>query len=325
MAANVENMMYVGETPWHGLGKRIPIEVPSDMAIVYAGLDWTVSKQPVFLGDGQEAKNYRAIVRDSDKRILSVQSDSYEPFQNREMFDFAEALVGTEKALFHTAGSLDGGRRVWAMMKAKDIIVLPKGDEVEQYLLLATSHDGSLAFLSAFTPVRVVCQNTLSLAIATAKSKVSVRHTGNLKDRVKQAQQIMGLASNYFEGITEVATALVRAPYRDPQMKELVETLFPVKPEDAKAGRVPTRTQNNRDEVTRLFTEGKGHDRIAGTAWAAINAVTEYTDHTASTRTTDRMSGDENRFNSIHFGTAAALRQKAFAKIGQQTGLQLAA
>lgn len=325
MAHQVETMMYAGQVPWHGLGKRIPADVPAAEAIVCSGLNWTVRKQSVYLGDGQEAKDYRAIVRESDNRILSIQSCTYECFQNAEMFDFAEALVGTKRAFFHTAGSLDGGRRVWALMKADGGMKVGP-DEIERYLLLATSHDGSLAFLGAFTGVRVVCANTLSLAIRSVQDKVTVRHTGKLQDRIEEARKVLGLADTYAEKFGTVAKEMLKTRYSDKQMTELSETLFPVRDQKkASKGQIPTRTLNNRNNVVRLFTEGKGHTRIAGTAWAAYNAVAEFTDHNSVNRTTTRMSAQENRLNSIWFGPVVNLKQKAAVKIAEQTGLKLAA
>jgi phage/plasmid-like protein (TIGR03299 family) len=323
MAALVESMFSSGGiVPWHGLGKVIPQDVPAAEAIVCAGLDWTVSKQPVSIPGGKEATEYRAIVRDRDQSILSIQGKEYTPFQNDALFAFGEALVGTSRALFHTAGSLDGGRRVWALMKADGLIEVIKGDAIEKYIMLATSHDGSLAFTSAFTATRIVCANTLNLALSQAKDKVSVRHTTNLQDRVKQAQQIMGLSSVYFDRFKEVAQTLVKTRYTDPQMVELTESLFPVK--EGK-DEVPTRTLNNRAKVVELFTTGRGHGPIRGTAFAALNAVTEYSDHHASSRNTDRGSAQENKMSSIFWGGAAKLRQQALEVIGEQTGLKLAA
>jgi len=338
MPAEIESMMYVGEQPWHGLGKELPAEVPAGDAIREAGLDWKVSKQPVsaamVVDDGngsnvtihKDIPGFRAIVRDSDKRILSVQSKDYQVFQNDEMFAFGDALVGSKRARYHTAGSLQGGRRVWALMKTDKLLEVTSRDRVEAYLLLANSHDGTLAFRAAFTGVRVVCQNTLNAALAGVRQCVSVRHTGKLSDRIAQAQEVLGLADGYFQKFQDVAQALVKTRYTDKQMADLAESIFPSLEVQADGTvTVKDAAKANGDKVRELFTTGLGHKDIEGTAWAAYNAIAEFTDHHAKTRTTERSSAQENRLNSIWFGNASILKQKALATISKQTGVGVAA
>jgi phage/plasmid-like protein (TIGR03299 family) len=338
MAAEIETMMYAGETPWHGLGTRVPQDLPAGEAIVAAGLNWKVEKKPVYHqveaddGNGGIAKiqkvipGVNALVRDTDKQVMSVMSKEYQPFQNEEMFAFGEALVGTKRARFHTAGSLNGGRRVWALIKTDNLIEVTSKDVVEAYLLLANSFDGSLSYRAAFTGTRVVCQNTLNAALAGVKQGVSVRHTGKLADRIAEAQQVLGLADGYFAKFQEVAKALVATPYSDAQMKTLATDLFAPAKVDAEGNiKVSDAGRENAGKVIELFTTGKGHDLIAGTAWAAYNAVAEFTDHHARTRTTDRATAQENRMNSIYFGTANTLKQAALARIGKDVGMRIAA
>lgn len=316
MPANVETMMYAGQVPWHGIGTAIPQDVGSSEAIVLAGLDWSVGQEKVFLADGVEAPGVRAIVRSDNRRVLSVRSEDYALFQNQEMFDFGDALVGLDQAKYHTAGSLNLGSRVWALMKADGGIKLSVGDDtIEKFLLLSTSHDGSLAFSAGFTPVRVVCQNTLSAALRGMRQSISIRHTGKLSDRVEDAKRVLGIANNYFAQFGVLAEQLVRTPYSDAQVGELAAKLFPSKREDDSLAAV---VEQRRTEISRLFTMGKGHDRIAGTAWAAYNAVTEFADYQLGVG----RSTPEQHLNSVWFGRGLHMKEEALGIIAAQTGLQ---
>lgn len=170
MAANVESMFYVRETPWHGLGTRVDKALTSREALVMAGLDWRVEQKPIRTEDGGIIEGYKANIRDVDQKVLGVVSNRYKVVQNEETFAFTDALLG-EDVRYETAGSLADGKRTWmlAVLPHKYIIA---GDEITPYLVFMNSHDGSGAIKAAMTPIRVVCQNTLNLALATAKRKV---------------------------------------------------------------------------------------------------------------------------------------------------------
>ena len=184
MSANVETMFSVRETPWHGLG-RIVMDAPASReALELAGLDWQVESRNIYSGTGAMIPGYRANVRSTDDAVLGVVSDRYRIVQNEEAFQFTDDLLG-EGVTYETAGSLQGGKKVWMLAKLPEKYIIA-GDEVTPYLVFFNSHDGSSGVKVAMTPVRVVCQNTLNLALGTAKRIWTARHTENVLLRVQR-------------------------------------------------------------------------------------------------------------------------------------------
>ena len=174
MSANVETMFSVRETPWHGLG-RIVMDAPASReALELAGLDWQVESRNIYSGTGAMIPGYRANVRSTDDAVLGVVSDRYRIVQNEEAFQFTDDLLG-EGVTYETAGSLQGGKKVWMLAKLPEKYIIA-GDEVTPYLVFFNSHDGSSGVKVAMTPVRVVCQNTLNLALNNAKRIWTARH-----------------------------------------------------------------------------------------------------------------------------------------------------
>lgn len=322
MAANVETMMYAGETPWHGIGVPVPANVTSEEALTLACLNWTVSKRAIFTanpatGLAQKVPGYAAIVRDSDEFHMAVMGDGYKPMQNVEAFDFADAIVGSKHAIYNTAGALDHGRRVFMLAELPGEIRIAKTEDVtKKFLLFATSHDGSLATVAKLTPVRVVCQNTLNVALRGEGEFIKIRHTKNAETKVKEAQRVLGIAGKHYDEFAQVANFLAVTKFSEKQMKGLAETLFPANAE----GEVSARAVTSRDMLVDLFENGKGQNMVRGSAWAAFNAVTEFTDWHRTTRVTGgEESTDESqaaaRLNSVWFGSGAAMKQKAFNAI----------
>ena len=161
MVANVESMFYVRTTPWHGLGTRVEEALTSKDALHYSGLDWKVEQEALMTETFHDVEGFKANVRSDNRAVLGVVSNRYQVVQNEEAFAFTDALVG-EGVTYETAGSLNGGRRVWLLAKLPEKYQLV-GDTVEPYVVFTNSHDGSAAIRMACTPVRVVCQNTLNL------------------------------------------------------------------------------------------------------------------------------------------------------------------
>lgn len=320
MAHNVESMMYAGAAPWHGIGVAVPREVTSVDALRLASLDWPVATVPLLAesngpgtpGDGVEG--WRAVIRLSDRKPLGVVGERYRPIQNSEAFGFFDAIVGTGEAIYHTAGSLDGGRKVWILAKLPGEIRVAGDDVTEKYLLLTNSHDGSTALRMFFTPVRVVCQNTLNLALREGAGEgVSIRHTTSATVKLEQAREALGIAVRYYDRFGEQAAQLAAARYEDRQLAELTEELFPAMEDE-----LSTRRLKAREKVIELFEYGKGHEGIRGSAWAALNAVAEYADHHRSARGSSDAARAEARLNSAWFGSGAALKRLAFETITRQ-------
>jgi phage/plasmid-like protein (TIGR03299 family) len=323
-------MLYVGATPWHELGTKLDAPPTAAEAIVAAGLDWEVGLRDLRTSPdlengyaGGEAVSHRATFRKSDGRILGVVGPGYHPIQNGTAFDWFNPFLETGMAAIETAGSLRHGQRVWILAKlnrAPSVIV--PGDEVQKYVLLANSHDGTLASRVGFTPVRVVCANTLSMAVDDAASKlIRVRHTKNAKDVLEKVRDIMNLADASFEATADQYRALARAQVHPGDLEKYVRMVFTApktEQEKAKAALSPTASmlaevlddadkKNGRvfEKVSELFETGNGNQLpgVRGTYWAAYNAVTEYTTHF-------RGKDKESRLNAL-FADAAVINRKA--------------
>jgi phage/plasmid-like protein (TIGR03299 family) len=311
MPAEIESIMYVGETPWHGSGVYVGDEdVDSKTAIINAGLDWKVNKQPVYAPiDGVnmvEIPAYKATVRQDDGKILGIVGSRYQPIQNVEAFEFMDSLVDEGLMKYHTAGSLREGKRIWLLGKIGDSEVVPK-DKVDHYLLLHNSHDGRTALRVLFTAVRVVCANTIQIALQRGKHEgIYVRHTVNLQERLHQAKEILGLAKRQFNNFTQFAQAAQQVQIDHNLWNEITKQLFPDPPAPAKPGRA----KKARSDLTLLFEDGIGQDipGVSGTGWAAFNAVTEYANFHRVARGAQKQ---ERRFESSLFGASAKLINKA--------------
>lgn len=187
MSANVESMFYVRETPWHGLGTKVNEAPTSKDALIYAGLNWKVVQNNVYTQDGSLISGYKANIRSTDRSVLGIVSDRYKIVQNQDAFQFTDDLLG-EGVTYETAGSLQGGRKVWMLAKMPHRYII-SGDEIEPYLVVMNSHDGSSGIKVAMTPIRVVCQNTLNLALGSAKRIWTTKHTENVMSRVYEARE----------------------------------------------------------------------------------------------------------------------------------------
>ncbi len=199
MPANVETAMYNKVPAWHGLGTVVSEAPTSADALHLAGLDWNVLPEKVYLKDGTEVPETVANIRDTDRSILGIVSDHYKIVQNVDAFSFVDALLENEvqKVTFESAGSLNHGKRVWILAHMPSRLIL--GDEIVPYLVFTNSHDGSSAVMTAMTPIRVVCQNTLNIALQQAKRTWSIRHMGNIEGKKKDAAMTLGLAVSYMD------------------------------------------------------------------------------------------------------------------------------
>lgn len=310
-----DSMMYVGKKPWHGLGTEVMNVATSREALVAAGLNWEVEKRDLFTTDTRsiiQVPTHKAIVRCDTNEPLGVATSRYHCIQNDEQFELFDAVVGTGEAKYHTAGSLQNGRMVWMLAQLDEVLRIGGKDDVEQYLLLHARHDGtgSVAFL--YTPVRVVCANTLQAALEGAKVAFRIRHTSGYKAKIEEARHALGLAHKYFDAFAEAAERMAKAKFTQIQMDALAAGLFPAKVVDGEEV-VSTKAKNSREKLVELYEDGAGIAPFRGTAWAAFNAVAEFTDHHRTAR-----GGDEGRLASVWFGSSAAMKQKAYGMIDSQ-------
>jgi phage/plasmid-like protein (TIGR03299 family) len=318
MSHEVETMMYAGEVPWHRLGTSVEREVTSAAAIKLGGLDWEVEEQPIFLSGtnevdgipvrGLEIPNKKAIVRKKDQRIYGVVTDQYQIIQNSECFDFMDSIIGEGQAVYHTAGSLFDGRIVFLTVKLpEDAVVGP--DKISKYILLYTAHDGSQSLSVRWTPVRVVCANTLEFARGNCSQVFNIRHRANYKTKIDEAREVLEMTDHYYKQMEVQFNKMLDAKFSTGNMVGFLKDLFPV--EEGKIKR-STQTASKIVQMTELFETGIGHKEVAGTRWAAYNAVTEFVDHHANYRAREGVDEDESRMNSIIFGGGHELKQKAF-------------
>jgi phage/plasmid-like protein (TIGR03299 family) len=304
-----------GEPAWHRLGTVISHAVDSAEAIQLAGLDWEVQPWPLLAYEPGPATDERrtqkvagavANVRTDTGAVLGVVSAGYRVFQNREAFDFMDELVGEQLAMYETAGALKGGRRVWMLARVPKEYRVGQDDLVRPYVLLTNSHDGSMALRMIPTTVRVVCQNTLSLALRRAGSEgVVITHHESLQARVREAREKLGLLTKRFDRFGAEIQALVRQPLSSTELAGYFDGLIPVESEKAR--------QKVRDAwLTNWYGERNNLPGIRGSAWAAYNAVSEWADHQRRVRGSTELEKADNRLTSIWFGSSHRLKQQAF-------------
>jgi phage/plasmid-like protein (TIGR03299 family) len=309
MAHEIENILYVGAAPWHNLGRRFEVPPSLEEALVAAGLDWTVSTEPLFSG-AKEQVEAMLTRRSSDNSILGVVGPNYVPLQNTEAFDFFKPFIDEKAAAIETAGSLRHGKRVWVLAKInRDPLIIKGNDVVEKYVLLSNSHDGSLAVRVGFTPVRVVCNNTLSMAINSNASKlIRIKHTKNVASNLESVQEIMNLADSEFETTAEQYRLLTMRDINTKDLEKYVKIVFNTTQKLAEVNGDLGSLSNKKilEAVIPLFEKGRGNDmkEIKGTYWAAYNAVNEYLQY-------ERGSDNQNRMDNMWFGDSARLNKKA--------------
>ena len=290
MAANVESMFYTREKPWHGLGTRVEEAPSSSEALRLAGLDWRVEQEPIYTGTGDVISGYKANVRDSDRKTLGVVTDRYKIVQNHEAFAFTDALLG-EGVRYETAGSLQEGRRVWLLARLPREYII-SGERITPYLVFSNTHDGSGAVKAALTPVRVVCNNTLNLALDTAKRSWSMIHTGNIKDKIREAENTLFMAEKYMDSLGKEFERLRRQKITDRQVAEYIEQLLPIE-ENATAVQSRNITKLREDMRSR-YHDAPDLKNVGGNAYRFINAVSDFATHSDPLRRTANYN--ENLF-----------------------------
>ena len=283
MPANVETMYSAVDTPWHRIGTVTDKAVNSEQAISHAGLDWTVSTRPLVTFSDEKGVNDRLIdvpdtfatVRDSDDTVLGVVGDRYKVVQNKECFNFLDTVVDDSEATYETAGSLNSGKIVWMMLNLGKEIKVDE-DVTVPYLLMVNSHDGSTSVRGLPTPIRVVCSNTLRLALSSNAYKgFSFRHTQNVDGRIQQARTLLNLSYEYVDGFQEEMEKLLDTTVTDDMFYDVLENLMPL----------PMAKENNASQVSRVNQQRASIEKLwyepefanqQGTAWSLLNAVSNY-------------------------------------------------
>jgi phage/plasmid-like protein (TIGR03299 family) len=226
MPANIESMFYVRVAPWHGLGVCVESALSSDEALVQSGLDWKVIQKPLMTSTYDPVFGYKANIRDTDNRVLGVVTDRYKVVQNHEAFAFTDTLLG-EGVKYETAGSISDGRKIWMLAKLPDKYII-EGEQVDPYLVFSSSHDGSGSIKVCMTPIRVVCQNTLNLALHSAKRIWTTIHVGDLARKMDEAHCTLSLAHNYMGKLGAEFSRLTKIRLSDAKVAEYIELLLPM-------------------------------------------------------------------------------------------------
>jgi phage/plasmid-like protein (TIGR03299 family) len=307
MPAAVEQMMFVGATPWHGLGNKVDADIGVEDAIVAAGLDWEVGLKDLQTVDGVPV-SHRATYRKTDGSILGVVGPRYTPLQNKDSFDWFQPFIDAGECGIHTAGSLHSGQKVWVLAQLnRDSSEIVPGDDVSKFILLSNSHDGTTAIRVGYTPIRVVCVNTLAMAHNNKNSQlIRIRHTRSSKNNLEQVRDIMDNINSQFEATAEQFRFLASKNFNQGDIRRYVKTMLGI--EGTVDGDIKTRTRNIMDEILALVEGPKqSATNVRGTWWAAYNGYNEYLNY-------NKGRTEDNRLDSLWFGANANDNIKALEK-----------
>lgn len=322
----------VKEKAWHGLGQIVEQYPTSEEAIKHAGLDYEVVKSPLFTNGSEiitdfnhlemkqntlEVPNYFANIRTDNNTVLGVVGKDYHIVQNREAFNFFDDIVGSDEGiLYETAGALGKGERIFITAKLPDYIRVGNGDDVtEKYIFLTTSHDGSGSITAAFTPIRIVCQNTLNASLRKMTNVVRIKHTSGAKQRIENAHKIMGLANTLSTQLENIFNNWTKVKVTDKEVKKLIQmALCPNKEtldllKKGAEDEISTMFKNTIDDAFNyaMLSDTQQMDTTKGTLYGAYNAVTGYFQNVRN------YKNDEAKLQSIVLGGTAQIKlQKAF-------------
>ena len=320
MAHNIDSMAFVGETPWHGLGTDVQVNATSSEMIRAAGLDWAVDKEAIEgARPGQVGARFmlkRRARNASEQDVpFGVVSKRYEPLQNADAFRFFDPFIKRGVASFETAGALGSGERVWVLAKMPGQIEIVPGDEVSRYLLLSNSHDGRGSVTIKFTPIRVVCQNTLILAMKDGEKAFSVRHSRtSMTLRLDEVSSMIGLFQAVFDDAARAFQRMVKTEMNSQRLDAYLEAVFPRTTEQRENG-----ISDRWERIREAFESGSPTGHVAGarnTLWAAYNAITYEEDY----RKPRVAVAADSRLNRVWFGAGADRKLTALQK-----GMELAA
>lgn len=309
----------VKEKAWHNLGQIVQDYPTSAEAIRHAGLDYEVEKRklftPAFEDTNIEVPNYFSTIRTDNNTVLGVVGKDYQIIQNRDAFSFFDSIVGCDGILYETAGALGKGERIFITAKLPNYIRVGSDDLIEKYLFLTTSHDGSGSITAAFTPIRIVCANTLNAALRTQTNTVRIRHTSNAKQRLEQAHKVMGISDILSMQLESIFNNWTKVRITDSELKKLIQSALAPNKEVLK-----TIQNGKEDELSTCFINMVDNafeyamsnpsqlmETTKGTVFGAYNAVTGYFQNVRS------YKDDEAKLSSLLMGGTGQLRtQSAF-------------
>ena len=289
-----------GEKAWHGLGQYVSEAMTSEQAIELGGLNYTVEKRPLYApgweGTMVEAEGHYGNVRTDTNEILGIVKGRYKIVQNKDAFGFFDAIIDQGEAIFETAGALGKGERIFVTAKLPEDMLV-HGERVEKYIMLTNSHDGTSTIIAGFTPIRVVCNNTLTAALKNLDNKVSISHTASAESRLKEASRVMGIASRYMDEVNNTFESMTTRKLSDLEMKYFIETVMKngVK-EDKSDKEASTRMKNLVDQVYSFAITHPTQTTEAAyrTLWGAYNGISGYYNFLKDYRNADQKMKDMN-------------------------------
>jgi|TARA_R110000851_G_scaffold81005_3_gene177995 phage/plasmid-like protein (TIGR03299 family) len=301
MVNGVAQMAYAGDLPWHGLGQQVSDDITTDGMMKAAGLDWSVTKQPMYymddLGEMGEVPGKSALVRSSDNKVMDIVGQDWNPVQNAEAFEFFREFVDTGDMQMHTAGSLKDGKMVWALAKVNDGFTIKTAqgeDSVESYLLFSNPHQYGKSIDVRFTPIRVVCNNTLTLSLNQNVDQY-VRMGHQRPFNAEDAMATLGMAHKKLETYKEAAEYLCQKSYTTDDMLNYFNQVFPS---------ASDRDSNKSREAQEVMHTQAGAALGEGTFWQLFNTVTYMTDHTLG-------RNSDTRLQSAWYGQNQNVKKKA--------------
>jgi phage/plasmid-like protein (TIGR03299 family) len=324
------------EKAWHNLGQIVDGAMTAEEAINAANLDYEVAKAPLFAGiskileipntetpdetsqipkeyfDYQEFDAKVATYRKDTNEVLGVVGGRYEIVQNKDAFGFFDSIIDAREAIFETAGVLGKGERIFVTAKLPNDLVV-KGEEIEKYIVLTNSHDGSSAIIAGFTNIRVVCNNTLQAALGKLDNKVSIKHISGAKEKLSEAHRVMGIASKYMDEVQEVFNAMSKKSISDEQMKDFITKIFTPKivgnQDKEKAEEISKRSQNKIESTMQfaLSHHTQTTESTKNTLFGAYNAISGYYNYVK------QYPSSEARFKSLQFGVDGNKIKEAFS------------
>lgn len=317
---------------WHKLGKTVDA-MTSKEAMELAGMDFTVKLAPLYAGvaplEIEESFEYNTVIRDKSPKetklfnskeikgnfatyrtdnnhIFGVVGSRYEVIQNVAAFDFFDEIIGEGHAEYETAGALGYGEKVFITAKLPSKIQVKKED-IDKYLLLTMAHDGSGSIQAMFTPIRVVCNNTLALATKTATNKINIRHTKSASERLKAASQLLGIVARQSDDLSTLFNKWADERLEEKQIKDVIKRSFGF--EENEEGFFTARAANIMNDVLEYHEAGVGQENIQGTKWGVFNAVTGYQQNVKTYKDTSAQ------FDSLYSKQSANIRQKVFSNL----------
>lgn len=305
MSHVVETMAYAGEVPWHGLGTRVPSDLSTIQMLEKAGLDWEVEKKELYFFSNDEESVYhapgkQALIRTSDNTVLDMVGEDWNPLQNSDAFDFFNDFVNSGDMEMHTAGSLMDGRRVWALAKVNDAFEVFKEDVIEQYLLFSNPHTYGMTIDVRMTPIRVVCNNTLTLSLNRQSSRmVKVNHRRAFDAEL--VKETLGVAKEKLDTYKEAAQFLGSKKYKNETLMEYFDRTFPLA---SNKNHKEKKFSRNAKLAAGIIHTQPGAAHGAGTWWQAFNAVTYMMDHIVGRSIDTRMT-------SSWFGAGKKVKENA--------------